>query len=111
MPGGLRRGLHREPELLDCLGDPLAAQQSDAQQIEGVGIAWREAQRQPEMPLGVGMPASLEALDAGLQLGARLFVQNFSARWIAGRAPMSFAQRSTLAQPSHSSGSAPLARA
>ena len=77
-------------------------------------MARREAKRQPEMALGVGMPAGLEALDAGLKLGERLpgrLAQNFSARWIAGRAPISFAQRSTLLQPSHSSGSAPLQRA
>jgi len=114
VPGGWRRGLHREPELLDRLAHPLAAQQRDAQQVERVGVARGEAQRQPEVPLGVGVPAGLEALDAGLQLGERLpgrFAQNFSARWIAGRAPISFAQRSTLLQPSQSSGSAPLQRA
>jgi hypothetical protein len=74
----------------------------------------REAQRKAEMTLGVGVTAGFEALRAGLEVDGCLadgVFQNFSARWIAGRAPISFAQRSTLAQPSQSSGSAPLARA
>ena len=73
----------------------------------------RETQSQPEMPLGVGKPPSLKALDPGLQLGERFLrrlAQNFSARWIAGRAPISLAQRSTFGQPSTSPGSAPLQR-
>ena len=112
--GDLRRDFDRESELIDGLGYALRTQQGDAEQVQRVGVVRGEAQRQPEMPLGVGIPAGLEALCAGFELGERLaqrVVQNFSARWIAGRAAISFAQRSTLLQPSHSSGSAPLQRA
>ena len=114
VPGSLRCYFHGEPELPNRLGRAFAAQQGDAEEIQRVRIARREAQRQAEMPLGVGIPAGLEALCAGFQLSERLarrVIQNLSARWIAGRAPISLAQRSTFGQPSHSSAIAPLARA
>jgi len=83
MTGGLRRKLRSQAELLRGFAAAFAAQQRDPEKIQRVGIARSEFQRQPEMPLGVGMPAGLEALDTGFQLGKRLprsLFQNFSAR-------------------------------
>ena len=65
MPCRLRRYFDREPELRDRFGRALEPQQGDAQQIQRVRITRREPQRQAEMPLGVGIPASLQALCAG----------------------------------------------
>ena len=114
VPRGLRCNCHGKAELLDRVGGAFAAQQRNAEEVQRIGIARREAQGQPEMPLGVGISAGLETLRARFQLRerfARGVCQNFSARWIAGRAAISSAQRATLGQPSHSSATMPLARA
>ncbi len=83
VPGGLRGNFHSEPKLLDGLRRAFAAQQRNAEEVQRIGVARREAQRQPEMPLGIGISARLEPLGAGFELGecfARRVCQNFRAR-------------------------------
>jgi hypothetical protein len=83
VPGGLRGNFHGEPKLLDGLRRAFTAQQGHAEEVQCIGVARREAQRQPEMPLSIGISAGLEPLRAGFQLAecfARRGCQNFRAR-------------------------------